>query len=326
MPELPQIAEALDLKTLWLKNESVNPTWSFKDRGSFFSVLRAKKLGFKKIGVVSSGNNAASASAFAAAFGMRAYIMVLNEIPQEKLNPVAIYGSTLIKVKGRYDDMYDVSLKIGEEQGLYIINSDEPFRVDGYRTLAFEVCEQTAFNPPDYVVVPTGSGGHFMGILRGFLDMQASGIIERVPTMVCAQTSGCATICNSFDKGLTQIERTEHSTTVLHEFENPFPPSGQEVMAAIRQYGGFCVQVSDRHILDCQKKIANKGLFLQPASAAPLAAVEKLRKQNLIPDGARIALVGTATGLKYTAALDWQDLSSHVVDINDLGQLIRDLG
>lgn len=133
--------------------------------------MRAKQLGFKKVGVVSSGNNAASTSAFAAAFGMRAYIMVLDEIPQEKLNPIAIYGSTLIKVKGRYDDIYDESLKIGKEQSIYMINSDEPFRVDGYRTLAFELCEQTNFNPPDYVVVPTGSGGHFTGILRGFLDM-----------------------------------------------------------------------------------------------------------------------------------------------------------
>ncbi len=282
-------------------------------------------MGFKKVGVVSSGNNAASTSAFAAAFGMRAYIMVLDEIPQEKLNPIAIYGSTLIKVKGRYDDIYDESLKIGKEQSIYMINSDEPFRVDGYRTLAFELCEQTNFNPPDYVVVPTGSGGHFTGILRGFLDMQACGLIDRIPTMVCVQTSGCATICNSFDKGLDKIERTMNSTTVLHEFENPFPPSGEEVMSAVRKYGGFCVQISDRHILDCQKKVANKGLFVQPASAAPLAAVEELRKKNLILDDTRIALVATATGLKYTAALEWQGLTSHVTTLDNLGKLIKEL-
>jgi len=208
---------------LYLKNETVNPTWSFKDRGTFLAVSYALKVGYKALGTVSTGNMAASVAAYASRFGLSAKILVSENASDEKLKAVSIYGGEVIRVRGDYGRLYFESLKFGENLGIYFINSDNPFRVEGYKGIAFEMAEEIS---PDYVIIPTSSGGLFRGIAKGFLELKESGLIDELPTLVAVQAEGCSPICRAFHDGKERIERFQNPGTIAKAIANPYPPSG----------------------------------------------------------------------------------------------------
>ncbi|USG99520.1 threonine synthase [Thermococcus argininiproducens] len=285
---------------LYLKNETLNPTWSFKDRGTYLGIHRALQLGFKKIGTVSTGNMAASVAAYGARAGLETYVLVSSDIAEEKLKALALYGARIIKVQGDYGEIYYKSLKIGREKGIYFINSDDPFRVEGYKSMSFEIIEEVT---PDYVVVPTSSGGLFRGIVKGFLELKESGLIEELPCFVVVQAEGCSPICKAFNGGKEKIERFENPHTIAHAIENPYPPSGNGVLRLLRGLKGLCVTVSDEEILEAQRELGREGLFVQPASATGIAAIRKLREKGIIEDGkikenSRVVSILTGSGLK----------------------------
>lgn len=321
---IPRIADRIGLKNLYFKNESQNPTWSFKDRGTLVAIQHAYTLGFKKVGAVSTGNMAVSVAAYGKRAGFETFIFVSKNIPQEKLNPIAIYGANLIKVDGDYGKLYYESLEIGRRQGIYFINSDVTYRVEGYKTAAFEMCEQLNFNVPDYVIVPTSAGGNVRGIYKGFKEFKEAGIIDRVPKMIVAQAAGCSPIYNAFINGADVIERVENPETIAHGIENPFPPSGNAVLKMLKENGGTCVAVSDEEIIIAQKEMAEKGVFGQPESCVPLAAAKKLRQQGYLTENDSVACVVTGSGLKYTAAFEKHNLKAHSCKLEDLDHFIRD--
>ncbi|MBN2568316.1 MAG: threonine synthase [Deltaproteobacteria bacterium] len=307
-----RLAEEMGVRTIHLKNETENPTWSFKDRGTSVGIQHALKLGYTKIGTVSSGNMAASMAAYGAKAGLKTYIMVSADLPQEKVNPIAIYNPVLIRVKGDYGNLYHESLKLGSEQSIYFINSDVPFRVEGSKTIAFEICEQLNFTVPDYVVVPTSSGGNLRGIIKGFEEFKLCGLIDRMPRIVCAQARGCAAIYNAHRNNHERISRVENPNTIAHAIENPLPPSGNEILRKLRANDWTSVAVSDEEIIHAQRRLAGEGIFGQPAAAVPLAAVKQLAGKGVLGAGDSVVLIVTGGGLKYTAALEKHDL--HVDD------------
>ncbi|MEO2151782.1 MAG: pyridoxal-phosphate dependent enzyme, partial [Thermococcus sp.] len=176
---------------LYLKNETVNPTWSFKDRGTFLAMSYALKAGYKAVGTVSTGNMAASVSAYASRFGLKAKILVSEGAGDEKLKAVSVYGGEVIRVHGDYGRLYFESLKLGERLGIYFINSDNPFRIEGYKWLAFEIAEELT---PDYVLIPTSSGGLFRGVAKGFIELYENGLIDGLPKLIAVQAEGCSPI------------------------------------------------------------------------------------------------------------------------------------
>lgn len=320
------MAKEYGISGLYFKNETQNPTWSFKDRGTVTGVLRAMNLGYKKIGTVSTGNMATSVAAYGARAGLDTYILVKKGIAEEKLKPIAIYGAKLIEVEGDYSKLYDESLAIGHENDIYFINSDVPYRVEGYKTMAFEICEQLGFEAPDYVIVPTSAGGDIRGIEKGFREFYKLGLIDKLPKMVAVQASGCSPIYNAFREGKLEISRVADPETIAHAIENPYPPSGNQVLRMLKKNGGLALGVDDVDILKSQKKLASLGLFVQPASATSLAAVEKLYKEKLLKESDNIVCVLTGSGLKYTAALDEHDLDVYTCKLEELNDFIKKVG
>jgi len=318
LTKLQNLASDLGLKGLYLKNESQNPTWSFKDRGTLLGILHAEKLGYKKIGTVSTGNMAPSVAAYASKFNLKSYIFVKETIAEEKLNPILIYNPKLFKVKGDYGSLYYKTLELGEEKDIYFINSDVPLRVEGSKTIAFEICEQLNFNIPDYVIVPSSAGGNIRGIEKGFREFKEAGIIDKIPKIICAQSSGCSPIDKAFNENKDKIERFGNPNTIAHAIENPLPPSGNQVIRMLKRNGGFTVSVEDKEIIEAQKNLANNGLFLQPASCVPLAALKKLRKEDKIEEDAKVVLIGTGGGLKYTSVFEKYDFRYNEINLEDI--------
>lgn len=312
----------IEIKLLYgrihLKNETANPTWSFKDRGTAAGVIYAINSGKKSIGTVSTGNMAASVAAYGAKAGLESVVLVKDEISEEKLGPIAIYGAKVLKVKGDYEDLYKESIRLGNKLGINFINSDSPFRVEGYKTESFEIFEQLDGKVPDYVVVPVSAGGNFRGIEKGFRELLLSGITDRMPKLVAVQAKGCNPIERGFIEGSLEIEQVDHPRTIAHAIENPSPPSGNQVLRLIAKNGGMVIAVDDDEIIEAQGYLSARGLFVQPASAAPIAAVKKLCADNIIGPEDIVVCIATASGLKFTEALKYHHKDVKSCSLEDL--------
>ena len=244
---------------------------------------------------------AATLAAYASRAGLKAYILVSSNIAEEKLKQIAVYGAEVIKVRGDYGKLYYESLKLGQKLGIYFINSDDPFRIEGYKSISFEIVEEIM---PDYVIVPTSSGGLIRGIIKGFLELKKSELIDRLPTFVCVQAEGCSPIYKAFINGKEKIGRFENPHTIAHAIENPYPPSGNAVLRLLKKLNGISIAVSDEEILNAQRMLAQEGIFVQPASATGIAAVKKLREEGRIKEDEKIVSILTGAGLKTLHQLE----------------------
>ncbi len=303
---------------IYIKNEGINPTWSFKDRGTLTGVLYAKAMGYKKIGTVSTGNMAASVAAYAARAGLQSTILVKEEMAEEKIGPIGIYGPRLIRVKGNYRQLYSESIRLGRENGIYFINSDAPYRVEGYKTTSFEIFEQLGMKVPDYVIVPTSAGGNFRGIEKGFRELHLSGISDKMPIFIASQAKGCNPIVRAYESGSNQVQQLNEFGTIAHAIENPYPPSGNQVLRLIRKNGGMAVDVEEDDIIRHQRILADSGIFVQPASATSLAAANRLIGEGIIEPDSEVVCIATASGLKFTESLKHHTIQVESCDIEDL--------
>ena len=320
-----RIKGKIGIKELLFKNETQNPTWTFKDRGTAFSLQNAFSLGYRRIGTLSSGNMGASVAAFGSRAGMDTFILLKANVPREKIDALAVYGVKAIQVSGNYGDVYNRTPEMGKRFDIYFSISDEPMRVEGYKSLAFEVYEQMDCKPPDYVAVPVGSGGLCRGILKGFEELHEVGFIHNVPKFIGVQTQGCSPTVDAYERGKDRIERFEDPLTLDHVLENPYPPSGNQVIRKIRSNGGILLKVSNQEILDAELLLAREGIFAQPASATALAGVVRCADKGLIPRDARVVTVVTGSGLKYPPVLKEFDLSPISTSLDRLRHTLEQL-
>ncbi|MCD6472615.1 threonine synthase [Candidatus Aerophobetes bacterium] len=318
------LGRKIGLRSLYLKNEILNPTGSFKDRGTSIGISWALHLGFDKVGTVSTGNMAVSVGAYAARAGIKSFILVSVGIPKNKLGHISTFNPLILEVEGDYGQLYYESLKIGKKKGIYFINSDNPFRVEGQKTVAFEICEKFSFDVPDFVFIPVSAGGNFFAIYKGFKEFYNLGFIPKIPELIGVQAEGCSPIANAFKKGKKSIERVKNSQTIAHAIANPFPPSGNRVLRIARENKGKIVSVSDKEILNAQKLLSKyEGIFCQPASATSIASVIKLKKEGYLKGGEVIVSILTGNGLNDPSVFEYYKPNLKKANLNELDSLLN---
>ncbi len=323
---LEALGRRLDNLALYAKNESQNPTGSFKDRGTAVAVQQARSLGFSRIGTVSTGNMAASTAAYGARAGLETYVLLKEGTTKTSLQAAGIFGPVLVTVQGDYGRLFHRSLEIGRELGVYFMNSVDPFRVEGYKATGYEIFLQLGETSPDFVFVPLSAGGHLIGLIRAFEDLLEEGYIDRLPVFVGVQAEGCSPIARAFKDGLPRYKRLKKAWTIALAISNPAPPAGNAVLLLIRKHGGFVLSVSDEEMLEAQRTLASEeGLFCQPESAASFAALVKMRNSGAFKGREKAVIVLTGSGLKAPHILDSLPLNVHQFSIEDLEEGLKKL-
>ncbi len=284
---------------VYVKDECENPTGSYKDRGSAVAVSKAIERGTETVGTVSYGNMAMSTAAHAASLGRDCVVLVPDEIQAVRLELIAQYGPTIVQVEGDYGKLYPDALTLNETLPVEFLLGDVPSRISGYKTALYEIYESIT---PDAIVLPTSSGGFASGIWRGVRDLEAAGVLSTPPRLYLVQTAASDPITRAYRAGhedVAAMDPAEIEETIAHSIGNPDPPSGARALAAARATGGEILSVTDEEIERAKRQFARAGGFcVEPASATPLAGVEKLSERGLVERDEQVVLIPTGTGFK----------------------------
>ena len=296
-----RVAKHLGLRELYVKNEGENPTGSFKDRGMTVGVTKAVELGVKSVICASTGNTSASLAAYAAKAGLQCAVLIPSgKIAYGKLSQAMIYGAKVIQVRGNFDQALDAVLKLSEKhRSIYLLNSINPFRIEGQKSLGYEICDQLNQEAPDRIIVPVGNAGNISAIWKGFSEFHELGIIKTLPKMTGIQAAGSAPIAKAIKEGSDTIVPVSAPETVATAIRIGAPVSWKKALNAIRDSHGTAETVTDEEILSAQKMLARvEGLFVEPASASSIAGLVKLVENGTIDKDERIVCVTTGHGLK----------------------------
>nr|WP_309100005.1 threonine synthase [Fredinandcohnia onubensis] len=327
--ELLKTANMLGLRKLFGKCEFSNPSGSFKDRPVAAGMKKAVEFGYNKVVVASSGNGAASVAAYSARLNLEAIILVPESTPAEKVRQSQFFGSKVIKVKGPYSNSYDLALKMSELGELYNLTTTfiNPYTLEGDKGVAFEVHNQIK-EWPDYIVVPIGAGPLLVGIYKGFQEMnEIFNLGRKLPKMIGVQASGCSPISKAYKENAEKVYAEINPQTVaggIGDGLNGYSEDGTYTLDIIRESSGICVDVSDEEILQAQKELAmNEGLFVEPSSAAALAAVKQINiSENLVNKSVLLLLTGN--GLKDMKSISANDNYIPCIgpDVDELKKLL----
>ncbi len=295
-----RLADDIGVSSLQVKNEGENPTGSFKDRGMTVGVTKARELGAEVVACASTGNTSASLAAYAARAGIRCVVLLpAGKVALGKLAQALFHGAEVIPVEGNFDDALSVVKRLADEGLVYILNSVNPFRLSGQRTIAYEICLQRSWDVPDAVVVPVGNAGNISAIWQGFLDLYELGLIENLPRMYGVQAKGARPIVEAIRRGAEDIEPDPEPETVATAIRIGDPVNAVKALRAIRCSGGWAVAVSDEEILAAQRELATReGIFVEPASAASIAGLKKFVEMGEIGSDEDVVCVTTGHGLK----------------------------
>ncbi len=296
---------SLGLEKLLLKLDYLNPTGSFKDRGSTVLVSKAKELGIGTIVEDSSGNAGSSIAAYCAKAGISSIIYVPSDAPEEKLLQIKIYGGRLIRILGAREKIEEATRKTsGKEKVYYGSHNSNPYFLEGVKTLAVEIAEQMDWRSIDHLVLPVGGGGLIVGVWRGFQDLLELGWIDRIPRLHCVQSEACMPIVLAYKRGLKYPEKFKDRDTIAEGVRIPKPPRGRQILRAIRESRGEAIAVSDEEILLHQVDLAQcEGVFAEPTSCVALAGLTKLYNIGKIKEDENVIVPITGFGLKSTRAI-----------------------
>ncbi len=285
------------LENLYIKNEGLNPTGAFKDRGSFVEINKAKELGFKTVCVASTGNMAASVAAYASQTGLNCFVVVPESTPKGKLAQALSYGANVIQVRGTYSDAYNLTVQLSKENKYYLAG-DFAYRGEGQKSLAYEVCEQLWFGDIDFVIVPVGMGTNLSYIYKGFKEYFEFGLIKKIPRMVAVQSYGASPIVTAYDSGKKLVPVTKPDT-ICSAISVGNPIDAPKVFSALKLSKGLAIAVNDDETLSAQQDLAKlESLYVEASSATCIAALRKLIGKKIIKADHTIVCVATGAGLK----------------------------
>ncbi len=295
------LAKELGLSFLGLKNEGLNPTASFKDRGMTVATTRARQIGVKIVACASTGNTAASCAAYAARAGMTCAVVVPEgQIASGKLAQSIAHGAKVIKVQGNFDDALSTLIKLcGYNKKVYLMNSVNPFRLEGQKTIGFEIWEQMGGEMPDWIAIPVGNAGNITALWKGLKELRNSGLVSRLPRLLGVQAEGASPLANAFASGKEEITPLESPRTVATAIKIGKPASWRRALRAARESNGMIIKVGDDEITEAQKDLARReGLFVEPASASSIAGLRRALNEGLVERGTKAVAILTGHGLK----------------------------
>jgi threonine synthase len=296
-----RLGAELGLKNLYVKNEGENPTGSFKDRGMTVGVTKAVELGARHVICASTGNTSASLAAYAARAGIKCTVLIPSgKIAYGKLSQAMIHGAKVLQVKGNFDQALEFVLKLAEKhKDIYLLNSINPFRIEGQKSLGYEICEQLNNQAPDRIIIPVGNAGNISAVWKGMTEFHTLGFIKTLPKMTGIQAVGSAPIVQAIKTNSDKIIPVEHPETVATAIRIGAPVSWKKAVNAIHESNGTAETVTDEEILDAQKILARiEGIFVEPASASSIAGLKKLVKNGVISKDERVVCITTGHGLK----------------------------
>ncbi len=300
--EVSRLGAELGCSNLLMKDEGVNPTASFKARGLSAAVSKAKELGITKITMPSAGNAAGAMTSYAAKAGIEAYVFMPKDAPEANRKEVIVTGGDLTLIDGLISDAGVLSRQRAADEGLFDVSTlQEPYRVEGKKTMGYEIAEQLGWTLPDAIIYPTGGGTGIVGMWKAFAEMEAMGWIgsER-PKMFAVQAEGCAPIVRAYEQGTEFAEAWQDAQTAAAGIRVPSAIGDYLILDAVRESGGGALSVSDAELLERMGVVArSEGMFICPEGAATVAALEKLLAAGQLDGDARILLLNTGSGLKY---------------------------
>ena len=290
----------LGLKNLHVKFDGMNPTGSFKDRGMTVGITKAKELGMKTVTCASTGNTSASLAAYAGVAGLKCVVLIPEgKVALGKLAQAMMHGAVVVSVKGNFDQALEMVMKSSETLGMYVLNSVNPFRIEGQKTAAFEVCDQLGGRAPDCLYIPVGNGGNSAAYWKGFSEYERLGLVKGHPRIRGIQAQGAAPIATMFAENSEKFVPVKHPDTVATAIRIGNPANWKKTVRAIRNSGGTASTVTDAEILNAQKLLAvHEGIFPEPAGAAGLAGLIRDIENGAIDKTSEIVCVSTGHGLK----------------------------
>lgn len=297
--DAPRSAEYCGLDALKLKHQGNNPTGSFKDTGMTVAVTQALKLGMRVVACASTGNTAASLAAYAARARMACAILVPEgQVSDAKLAQALDYGAKVLEIEGNFDVCMRVIKELAEQSSLYLVNSINPFRIEGQKTVAFELAEQLGWNAPDHLVVPGGNLGNSSALGKGFRELSGSNLIPKQPRISVIQAEGAAPFARYFGESVFVNE--EHPQTLATAIKIGAPVSWKKASRAVKETGGEVITVSEQEMADAKAMIGRDGIGCEPASATTVAGIRKLVSSGVIKKDESVVAVLTGHVLKDT--------------------------
>jgi threonine synthase len=296
------------LDQLWLKDDTLNPSGSTKDRASWLVLAKAMQKGHDTVATASTGNAATSLACLAAAADLRAVTLVPATTPAAKLVQMSIYGAQVLAIEGNYDQAYELCLQACDEFSWYNRNTAlNPFTLEGKKSAALEIAAQLAPQEADVVLVPTGDGVILAGLAKGFADLERCGLLSRQPRLIAVQPEGASALVKAFAAGDKEVplpqKDDDPASSIADSLVVEVARGAIPCLQALRSSGGTGVRVSEEKILEAMAMLAkNSGVFAEPAAAAALAGLLVARQQGLVEQDETIVLMVTGTGLKNLPA------------------------
>jgi threonine synthase len=319
------LEKEFNLKNLYVKNEGANPTGVFKDRGTLVEITKALEMGAKAVCLASTGNMAASVAAYCTLAKIPCYVLVPEGTPIGKLSQTLSYGARIIQVRGDYSSCARLAVKMAERHGFYLAG-DYVFRLEGQKSQAYEIAEQLGWRAPDYVICPVGCGTNLSAIWKGFKELKAFDLIEKLPKLIAVQPHGCDVIVKSFEANRNDFDANDNPRTVCSAVCAGNPLDGTKVLRSIYESEGSAMALSDEEALQAEQQLAKEeAIFVEPSGALPIALVKKLTSQNYFKEDDVVVCIATGNGLKdpKSAVKIIPDPPTIDVDINEVDNYLN---